>query len=162
MLELDWASLFSLSVPPLELIIRGSAIYWFLFLLFRFIMRRDIGSIAIADILLLVIIADAAQNAMAGEYKSITDGIILIGTIAGWNLLLNWLTYRFPKLMRHVAPEPLCLVKNGKIIRHNLRKELLTEEEIMSKIREQGIEDLAKVKYLYMENDGAISIIKKE
>ena len=74
MAGIDWGELFGLSMPALELVIRGSVIYWFLFLMFRFVLRRDIGSIGITDVLFVVIIADAAQNAMAGEYKSITDG----------------------------------------------------------------------------------------
>ena len=95
MAGVDWGELFGLSMPALELVIRGSATYWFLFLLFRFVLRRDIGSIGITDVLFVVIIADAAQNAMAGEYKSITDGFILIATIAAWNVLLDWLNFKF-------------------------------------------------------------------
>jgi uncharacterized membrane protein YcaP (DUF421 family) len=60
MADIDWGELFGLSVPALELVIRGSAIYWFLFLMFRFVLRRDIGSIGITDVLFVVIIADAA------------------------------------------------------------------------------------------------------
>ena len=64
------SELFGLSVSPLELVVRGTAMYWFLFVLFRVVLRRDTGSLAIADVLLLVIIADAAQNAMSGSYQS--------------------------------------------------------------------------------------------
>jgi len=60
------AGLFAFDVSPLELVLRGTLVYWLLFLIFRFIMRRDVGAVGIADILLLVIIADASQNAMAG------------------------------------------------------------------------------------------------
>lgn len=81
----DWGALFSIGVQPLELVVRGTAMYWFLFLLFRFVLRRDVGSIGIADVLLLVLIADAAQNAMAGSYESITEGCLLVATIVGWN-----------------------------------------------------------------------------
>lgn len=71
MFEVPWRALFALSVPPVELVVRGTAIYWFLFLIFRVVLRRNVGAVAIADVLLLVIVADAAQNAMAGDYKSI-------------------------------------------------------------------------------------------
>jgi len=91
----DLAQLFALTVSPLELIVRGTAVYWFLYVLFRFVLRRDVGSMAMADVLLVVLIADAAQNAMAGEYKSITDGCVLVATIAFWNYLLDWASYRF-------------------------------------------------------------------
>ena len=75
------ARLFEFTVPAWELVIRGSAMYWFLFLAFRFVMRRDMGSAGIADILILVIVADASQNAMAGGYESVSDGMILAGVL---------------------------------------------------------------------------------
>lgn len=101
----DWQELFGLSVSPWELVIRGSAVYWFLVLVFRFVLRRDAGSLGLADILLLVIIADAAQNAMAGEYRSITDGLILISTIIGWNVSIDWMCYRSATLRRVFEPD---------------------------------------------------------
>ena len=79
------SELFRFGVDPWELVLRGSAMYWFLFLLFRLVLRRDAGSIAIADILLLVLIADASQNAMAGGYDHVADGMVLVATIAAWN-----------------------------------------------------------------------------
>src|SRR5512134_1578035 len=89
-MEIDWTALFSSSVPALELVVRGSAIYWFIFLLFRVVLRRNVGAIAISDVLLVVLIADAAQNGMAGQYDSITDGFILVGTIAAWSYLIDF------------------------------------------------------------------------
>ena len=72
--------------------------YLFLFLLFRVVVRRRVGAIGMADILILVIIADAAQNAMSGEYKSVTEGAILVGTIIFWNVAIDWLNFRVPAL----------------------------------------------------------------
>ncbi len=162
MFDLDWEGMFKLSMPAIEIIVRGSAVYWFLFLIFRFIVRREMGSVGIADILVVVIIADAAQNAMAGEYKSITDGFVLIATLVFWNLLLDWLGYRFPAIERFAEPQALRLISNGRILHRNLAQEMLTEEELMSKIREEGLEDLSQVKDAYMESDGSISVIKRE
>ncbi len=159
---IDWHELFGLTVSPWELIIRGSAVYWFLVIVFRLVLRRDTGSVAIADILLLVIIADAAQNAMAGEYKSITDGIILVSTIIAWNVLIDWLSYRSPLLRRVFEPKKLALVRDGRILSRNLRQERMSDEELMTKLREQGVEDVKEVKAAYMEADGAVSVIKKK
>lgn len=83
--------LFALTVSPVELFIRGSIIYLFLFAVFRTILQRDTGTVSIADVLLLVLVADAAQNAMAAECRSVSDGLILISTILGWNLLFDYL-----------------------------------------------------------------------
>jgi uncharacterized membrane protein YcaP (DUF421 family) len=158
----DFGHLFGLSVPPAEIILRGTAIYWFLFLLFRFVLRRDVGSIAITDVLLLVLIADAAQNAMAGGYDSITDGCILVATIAGWNYLLDWAAFHFPLVRRFVEGEPVQLIRDGRILRGNLRRELMTVGDLMAALREHGVEDLAAVKAAAMESDGEISVIKRD
>lgn len=159
-MDLDIAELFSLTVSPLELVIRGSAIYWFLFALFRFVLRRDVGSIGIADVLLLVLIADASQNAMAGSYESITDGFILVATIAGWNFLLDLAAFRFDRIRSIVEPPPLLLVRNGQLLGRNLRRERLSVEEFKSELRQQGMEDWSGVKKAFMESDGQISVIK--
>jgi len=157
----DWQALFGLSVPPLELIIRGSAMYWFLFLLFRCVLRRDVGGVGLADVLILVIIADAAQNAMSGEYTSISDGFILVATLAFWNMLLDVLAYYFPKFRVLAQASTLLLVKNGQVMERNLRREFLSNDELMAKLREQGIEKLDQVKRAYMEPNGAISVVRR-
>lgn len=157
---MNGSELFAIHMPLLEIIIRGSSIYWFLFLIFRFVMRRDVGAVGIADILLLVIVADAAQNAMAGEYKTIGEGMILIATIVGWNFLLDWLAYHSPLIDRFVKPRTLPLIRHGRPLKSNLGRELLTMDELKAKLRQQGIEDLAEVKAAWLEPDGEISIIR--
>ncbi|MDF2465381.1 MAG: hypothetical protein K0Q43_3616 [Ramlibacter sp.] len=159
---LDLASLFEITVDPLELVLRGTVMYWFLFLLLRFVLRRDIGSIGIADVLLLVVIADAAQNAMSGGYESITDGMILVGTIAAWNWGLDRLAYRFRSVRRVLEAKPLELVRDGKLMRRNMRKEYITPDEIMAKLREHGVDKLEAVKVATMESDGEITVIQHE
>ena len=158
---MDWQSLFALSVSPWEMLARGSLMYWFLFLLFRVVIRRRVGAVGVSDVLLLVIIADAAQNAMSGEYRSVTDGMILVSTIVGWNYLVDWLTWRFPSLERLLQPPPLLLVRDGRILHRHLRMELVSEEELRGKLREHGITNPAEVEQAYMESDGAISVIRR-
>src|ERR1041384_4738496 len=106
--------------------LRGTLVYWLLFLIFRFILRRDVGAVGIADILLLVIVADAAQNAMAGGYDTISEGAILVGTIVGWNWLLDVLSFHFKPIRRFASPSRLTLVKRGVALRRNLRREFIT------------------------------------
>jgi len=160
-MNLDWGQMFGLSVPPLELIIRGTAMYLFLFIVFRVVVRRRIGAVGMADILVLVIIADAAQNAMSGEYKSVTDGAILVGTILGWDMLIDWANWRFPALRGWLEAPPLPLIRDGRVIYRNLRHEYVTEDELKAKLREHGIEDIRQVAKAYMESDGEVSVIKR-
>jgi len=154
--------LFSIHVPVLEIVLRGTLVYWLLFSIFRFVLRRDVGAVGIADILLLVIVADAAQNAMAGGYDTFAEGAILVCTIVGWNWLLDFLSWRFPLVRRFSAPTRLVLVREGAMQLRNLRREYITREELEEKLREQGIARLADVKVAYLEGDGQISVIKRE
>lgn len=151
---------FNLRVPIAELVLRGTLVYWTLFLIFRFILRRDVGAVGIADILLLVVIADAAQNAMSGGYTTYTEGAILVLTIVAWNWLLDWASFRFPRVRRFSQPDRLTLVRNGVVQRRNLRREYITMEELHAKLREHGIEKVEDVKAAYLEGDGEISVIR--
>jgi uncharacterized membrane protein YcaP (DUF421 family) len=158
---MDWSELFGLSVSPWELIIRGSAMYLFLFVLFRVVVKRRVGSIGMADILILVIVADAAQNGMSGEYRSITDAFILVATLISWNMLIDWLTFRFASLQRILEPPPLLLIDDGRILHRHLRIELMSEGELQTKLREHGVTDARQVAKAYIEPDGQVTVLKK-
>jgi uncharacterized membrane protein YcaP (DUF421 family) len=160
-MSVDWGEIFGISVSPWELIVRGTAMYLFLFLVFRVVIRRRIGAVGMADVLILVIIADAAQNGMSGEYRSVTEGAILIGTIIFWNVLIDWLNYRVPALQNWLEAPPILLVHNGRIVHRNLRHEFVTEQELTSKLREKGVESVGEVAKAYMESDGSVSVIKR-
>jgi uncharacterized membrane protein YcaP (DUF421 family) len=153
-------NLFQIHVPVFELMLRGTLVYWLLFCIFRFVLRRDVGAVGIADILLLVVIADAAQNAMSGGYQTITEGAILVTTIVAWNWLLDLLSFRFPAVRRFAQPHRLTLIRSGVPQRQNLRREFITMEELEQKMREQGVEKMADVKVAYLEGDGQISVIR--
>ncbi|HVL75096.1 MAG TPA: YetF domain-containing protein [Noviherbaspirillum sp.] len=156
----DWGDLFSLTVPLTEIIARGSIMYCFLFMLFRFVIRRDVGAVGIADLLVLVIVADAAQNGMAGDSTSLADGMALVATLIGWNVLLDWLAFRFAFVRRFAEPKPIKLAERGRLLPRNMRREFISEDELWSKLRQSGVESLDQVKVVYMEADGQISVIK--
>jgi uncharacterized membrane protein YcaP (DUF421 family) len=156
------ADLFEVHVPVPELMLRGTLVYWLLFCIFRFVLRRDVGAVGIADILLLVVIADAAQNAMSGGYDTFAEGAILVLTIVAWNWLLDVLSYHFPLVRRFASPARLTLVRGGVLQRRNMRREYITLEELQEKLREQGIAKLSEVKMAYLEGDGQISVIKRD
>jgi uncharacterized membrane protein YcaP (DUF421 family) len=155
------ADLFRIHVPVAELLLRGTLVYWLLFLIFRFVLRRDVGGVGLADILLLVIVADAAQNAMAGGYDTVSEGAVLVLTIVAWNWLLDFLSFRFHFVRRLVVPRRLSLVLNGRVQARNLRREFITREELDAKLREQGVSDLAQVRAAYLEGDGHVSVIRQ-
>src|SRR5688572_32621292 len=94
---IDWHSIFVPKVSLLELLMRGTLMYLGIFFALRFF-RRTAGALSIADLLLVVLVADAAQNAMSSEYGSVTEGAVLVGTIFAWDYVLDWLEFRFPRL----------------------------------------------------------------
>jgi uncharacterized membrane protein YcaP (DUF421 family) len=159
---MNWTEIFVPSKPLAEIILRGSVTYLSLFILMRFVLKRESGSVGTADLLMVVLIADAAQNAMANDYHSITEGIVLVATIMMWNLALDWVSYHSPTLRRFIQPQPLMLVKNGRMQKQNMRKELITKEDLLSELREHGIEDLSEVKEVRIEEDGHLSVIKRK
>src|SRR5919106_5341357 len=133
--QIDLQSVFAPSLHLGEIVLRGTLVYLLLFVILR-ILRREVGAIGIADLLVVVLVADAAQNAMSSDYKSITEGAVLVVTIAAWDYLLDWSGSRFPRLHRLLRPAPLPLVKDGRIMKKNLRQELITEEELISHLRQ--------------------------
>jgi uncharacterized membrane protein YcaP (DUF421 family) len=160
--DVDWQHLFAIERSLAELFVRGTVMYWFLFLLFRFVLHRDIGALGISDVLLVVLIADASQNAMDDGYRSVTEGIALVATLAFWNYLINWLSFRSKGFARFAEPRPLLLVRDGRLLEGNLRREMLTRDELMAQLREQSIERLDEVRWAYMESDGRISVRRIE
>src|SRR4051794_34577524 len=129
-MAIDWNSVLVPTVSLLELVVRGSVMYLVLFALLRVLVRRHVGTLGLSDLLLLVLIADAAQNAMSSEYHSVPEGIVLCGTLIGWSFLLDWLSYRYRWLRPLLEPAPLPLIVNGKFNRRNMRQELITIDEL--------------------------------
>jgi uncharacterized membrane protein YcaP (DUF421 family) len=159
--DLDWAALFGVNVPVLELFLRGTAMYWFLFLVFRFVVGRRVGTVGIADILLLVIVADAAQNGMAGEYRSITEGCILVAVLIFWDYVFDFLAFRVPWMRSLFEQAPLEVIRNGRMLRRNMAREQVTEDEVQAQLREKGVDQLSEVKAMYLEADGRFSVIRR-
>ena len=158
--DLDWRGMFSLETPLLEIFIRGSITYLSIFILLRFILKRESGNLSMSDMLVVVLLSDAAQNSMAGEYKSITDGIFLVVVIIFWSFILDFLAFHVPFFQKIMEAPPVMLIHNGKLIFKNMRKEFVTKEDIESQLRLKGIDDIKLVKKAYMESDGNISVIK--
>lgn len=158
-MDVNWLGIFTPTMPLLEIFVRGTVTYLMLFFLLRLVLRRESGNIKITNVLVIVLIADAIQNGMASDYTSITDGLLLVCTILFWAYTVDWLGYRFPAIQWWVHPPPLLLVKDGKMLRHNMRHELVTVDELMNAMREHDIENILVIKRAYLEGDGQFSFI---
>jgi uncharacterized membrane protein YcaP (DUF421 family) len=157
----DWHALLVPTVSLLELVLRGSIVYLGILIALR-LFRREAGGLSTADLLVIVLVADAAQNAMSTKYGSVPEGLVLVSTIFAWNLLLDWLSFRSPLVHKWIHPAPASLVINGRVQRRALRAELLTFNDLMEQLREHGIEDVAEVKRCCLEGDGHLSVIRRQ
>lgn len=157
----DWEAMFVPSTSLIEMVVRGTLVYLFLFLTLRFLLKRQAGMLNIADLLVIVVIADAVQNAMGSTYESVTEGAVLVLTIVFWDYAIDWLAFRFPAVERFVRPQPVLLIDRGRLLRRNMDREMITESELKTQLRHHGIESEAEVKAAAIEADGKLSVIKK-
>lgn len=148
-------------VSLFETVIRGLLMYFSIFVLLRVVLRGRTSAVSVSDLLVLVLIADAASNAMAAEYHSITNGIVLVATIVLSSLAMDWLAFRSEAVRRFVHPDRRPLIKDGRVLRRALQEELMTEEELMTQLRLNGVEDVSEVKAAYLEGNGSISVIRR-
>lgn len=161
LLHVDWTAMFVPSVGLLEMVLRGSIMYVALFATLRFLGNRQSGQLAPSDLLVIVVIADAAQNALGANYRSIPEGMALVLTIVAWDYLIDWLQLRFPRLRPLLEPPPLLLIENGTVLARNLRKEMITLDQLHQFLRQHGVEHAADVKRAYLEPDGHLSVIRR-
>ncbi len=157
----DWLVIFAPTTPVLELVVRATALYLGILIIIRVMPRRTGGELSTMDLVFVVLIAQAATPAM-GEYTAVGDGIIVIATLVGWNVLINFLSQRVPAFEPLFSSPPLKIIENGELLRRNLRREFVTEEELMSHLREQGIERVEDVKVAFVEPEGKITTIAKQ
>lgn len=161
-MPVNWPQMLVPSGSLVEVIIRGTLMYLGLFVMLRLILDRRSQGVSTPDVLLIVLIADAAQNGMAAEYRSITEGLALVATILFWDYALDWITYQVPSLGRWIEPPPLPLIRDGKLLRQNLRKELISLDELESLLREKGISDYREVRLAQLEPSGELSVLEAD
>jgi uncharacterized membrane protein YcaP (DUF421 family) len=161
-LGVDWSEVFQPRMPLAEIFVRGSLTYLLLFVGIRVLFKRETGDIKISRLLVIVLVADAIQNGMAGGYTTLTDGLLLVAVIIGWSYTLDWLGMRFIGIQRFLHPDALLLIKDGRMIRENMREEMITRKELMEEIRLQGLEEVRQVRRMWIEGDGRFSVLPYE
>lgn len=157
----DWAAVFQLETALLELVARGSTLYFGLLILLRVMPRRTGGELATMDLIFVVLLAQAAALGLGG-YRSPADAMVVIAILIGWNYVVNALSYRVPLVEWLVSSPPLQIIRDGRLLRRNMRREFLTEEELMSHLREMGIDDVKDVKAAYIEGEGKVTAVSRK
>ncbi len=146
----------------MDAVLRGLFVYLFLLLLFRIAGRRTVGEMTSFDFVLLLIISEAAQNAMIGNDYSVTNGVLVITTLVGLDILFTLLKHRSGFVERWLDGLPMILVDNGRPITHLMDRARVDVEDILASAREsQGLERMDQIKYAVLEVGGGISVIPK-
>jgi len=158
----DWGSIFDVTVPVGELVVRGSVTFLALLVLMRVVGQRESGGLGITDVLVVVLVAEAAAPGLHGDAKSVGDAIVVVSCILFWSVAVDALAYRWPRIGRLLKARPRLLIEDGEPNRKVMRREFMTEEEVASLLRLQGIEDIAVVKSARIEPNGMVSVIRGE
>ncbi len=151
-------------VSILEKIIRPIVVYAFLLIAFRLAGKRELGQMTPFDLIVLLTISNVLQNAMIGSDNSLGGGLIGGLTLFVVNGLLSRLVYRFPRLTDWLSGGPTVLIENGRIVEPNMRREVMTLEELQRSLRHHnlGWEDVTQIRRALLELDGTVTIQLKE
>ena len=150
-------------IPDISLVekfIRSVAVYLFLLAAFRIAGKRQLSQITSFDLVVLLIISNVVQNAVIGNDNSLGGGLFGATVIFLLNGLVAWLTFRFKRVERLVEHTPTLLVKGGRILRDNLRRERLSMPEFRAALRHHGVVSVRDVRYVILEEDGHITVLK--
>lgn len=147
----------------METLLRAALVYLFLTLLFRLAGKRTLSQVTPFDLVLLLIISETVQQAMIAEDNSMTNAALLVLTLIGIDIVLSWLKQRWTWLDRVMDDRPLIIVQDGKPIEDRMKRERVSEGEVMASARHtQGVRRMEDIAYAVLETDGKISIIQKE
>ncbi len=143
-----------------SIIMRSAVIYIFIFIILRLGGKRTVGEMTTFDLVLLLIISEATQQALLDDDRSITGGMLAITTLVFIDIIVSLLTNKYKGLDNLLNGVPLIIVKDGKPLMERIKKSRLQIEDILEAGRKfQGIESLAQIRYAVLEKDGSISII---
>jgi uncharacterized membrane protein YcaP (DUF421 family) len=144
---------------PLDIVVRTAIIYLFVVLGLRLGGKREVGQLSLVDLVALLLLANAVQNAMVGDDTSLPGGVIAALTILVSARVVDIVVRRFREARKLVMGEPRVLVYRGSLIETAMRREDVSMDELVEALHEHGLEYVRQVKLAILEVDGSISII---
>ncbi len=162
LLSLDWSETFAPQMSLLEVLVRGTVVYFALLALLRVAPKWQAGPGNVASLLFVVMLGGLAGDAVRGNAESVTDLLLMIAVVMGWVVVVDKFSYRFTWLHFLAQDSPTCLIRNGRILHDNLRREAVHLEDLKAQLRGQGVDDIGHVREAYLEPDGSISVVKQE
>ena len=152
--------MFSISLSSaVDIVIRTLVIYLIVLIGLRLSGKREIGQMTVFDLVVLLLIANAVQNAMVGPDTSLVGGILAAAVLLLTNMLVAHLRLKSPRLRHLVEGSATLLVLHGELIPEHMRHEGLDEETLLTAVREHGVANLSDVEMAVLEIDGSISIV---
>jgi uncharacterized membrane protein YcaP (DUF421 family) len=148
--------------PLVEITLRTAVVYLFILIGLRLTGKREVGQMMPLDLALLILLANAVQNAMTGADTSLLGGLIAAATLLVMNAVLTGVAGRHRKIRHLVEGTPTLLIRHGKILQRNLAKEKLTSDDLHQVLREHGIATVDEVALAVLEIDGVISVLKND
>lgn len=158
---MSWETVLVPSTSVWELILRGTVIYVAVFTFMRIAGRRESGELNTTDLILVLLISEAASIGIGGEAHSISDSLIVVVTIIVWSIILDAAGFRWKWAAKLLKPKPKPLISEGELDLKTARRELLTRSEIRSALRQQGIDEISDVYKAFVEPNGAISVLER-
>ena len=152
----------TIAFPYLKIILSSVSVYIFIVVAIRLFGKNELAQLSVIDLVFILLISNAVQNAMVGTDSSLGGGLVAATSLFIVNYLFNRIMYRFPKLSKLIQGEPLLLIYNGKINIKNINKARISMEEIMEVIREHGVARVDQVDLAILEVDGNISVMSNE
>jgi len=144
------------------IVISSTVVYLFLVLAIRLFGKKEIAQLSVIDLVFILLISNAVQNAMVGGDSTLTGGLVAASTLFVVNFILKRLLFWSPKLNQLLQGSPIMLVYNGKIDQDHLVKTGISMEELQAAIREHGVESVEEVDLAVLETDGNISILSEQ
>jgi uncharacterized membrane protein YcaP (DUF421 family) len=155
-------SLFHLHLPVEEKIFRSLLVFLFLVFALRFGGKRELAQLNVLDLAVLLLASNALQNALIGNDNTVTGGVIGAGTLFVANYVFVRITYRNARVRRVLEGRPRVLLRNGKLDREAMRKEAITEEELVDQLLDKGMESFDQVGLIILETNGKLVFLTPE
>lgn len=141
---------------------KSVAVYIFILFAIRLFGKKELAQLSVIDLVFILLISNAVQNAMVGPDTSLIGGLAAATGLFAINYALKIINYRFPEFSRAIQGESLLLIYEGKIIQKNLETAMISQSELEAAVREHGVESCEQVTIAVLEVDGNISVVSDE
>lgn len=161
-MQTEFAQMFELSMPWWAFVLRACVVYFVLLAMIRLSGKRTMGQFTAFDMLLVVLLGNAVQNALLGSDNSVAGGLLLAATLIGLNGLVGLMSARSDRIEALVEGSPVLLAHDGRVYKDVLRRELVSGQDFEKAMREAGIEDVGDIRLAVLETNGHITVVRRD